>query len=305
MLSQRDSQRATRHRPPRHSSPPRRLSVASADDVLTGIGVGAFLVALWPTAIAVRGPQPLVMTAMIAHVTGMLAGSGVAVLIALMSRTPALENGVGADVLARWQGRGGRIVLALALIHGWAALSVWADSRGQPVGSAARDLLGLPWLIAATVGTALLVIVAAVSIRTARRRISHERWHNIHLLVYLAVAERRHLDRRWSPPRRLPRGQSWRRSLYVATTRARQSNALYIDTTTDSDLETSLGELEQRDAIAVLTAVLHRTADTAAAHSTMASLRQDPDAGHTSIEPLGTPNTYAIADDRAQRAVSL
>jgi predicted ferric reductase len=172
-----------------HSAPtPRRVPTVTGEDVLVIVGVGAFLVALWPTALALRGPQPLVLSVLVAHVTGMLAGYGVAVLIALMSRTPALEFGVGADVLARWHGRGGRIVLTLTLAHAWAALSTWAGSRGESLATATWHVLRLPWLMAATVGTALLVAVAVVSIRAARRRISHERWHNIHLLVYLAVA---------------------------------------------------------------------------------------------------------------------
>src|SRR4051794_4904705 len=94
---------------PRHSALAARSAPSvTASDLSVLIGVGAFLVALWPTVLALRGPQPLVPSVLVAHVTGMLAGYGVAVLIALMSRTPALEFGVGADVLARWHARGGR-----------------------------------------------------------------------------------------------------------------------------------------------------------------------------------------------------
>jgi hypothetical protein len=45
----------------------------------------------------------------VAHVSGILAGYGVLVLLGLLSRAPALQRGVGADVLARWHARGGRI----------------------------------------------------------------------------------------------------------------------------------------------------------------------------------------------------
>ena len=40
------------------------------------------------------------------HVAGMLAGYGVLVLLALMSRAPVLERQVGSDVLARWHTMG-------------------------------------------------------------------------------------------------------------------------------------------------------------------------------------------------------
>jgi predicted ferric reductase len=150
--------------------------------------MGAIAVAVWPVALALSGPLPLPLPAALAHVTGMLAGYGVVVLLALMSRAPALERGVGADRLARWHGRGGRIVVTLVVVHAAAAVTAWAGSRGLDPATAAWQVLQMPGLVAATVGTGLLLTVAAVSIRAARRRVSYERWHAVHLLVYLAVA---------------------------------------------------------------------------------------------------------------------
>jgi predicted ferric reductase len=40
----------------------------------------------------------------------------------------------------------------------------------------------------AYVGAALFVLVAVASVRAARRHLSHEGWHALHLLVYLAIA---------------------------------------------------------------------------------------------------------------------
>src|SRR5690349_2365003 len=77
------------------------------DNVLSVLAAGAVALAVWPVLLALHGPQPLRLPVLVAHVAGMLAGYGVVVLIALMSRTPALERGVGADRLARWHGRGG------------------------------------------------------------------------------------------------------------------------------------------------------------------------------------------------------
>jgi predicted ferric reductase len=152
------------------------------------IALGASAVAAWPAIVALRGPRPLQLMPLAAHVSGMLAGYGVVVLLALMSRAPALERGVGADVLARWHARGGRLVVSLVLVHAWAATASWAQSRHESAPLAIWHVLGLPRLAATTIGTVLLLVVAAMSARAARRRLTYETWHAIHLLTYIAVA---------------------------------------------------------------------------------------------------------------------
>jgi len=156
--------------------------------VLFAIRLGAAVVALWPLVLALRGPQPIAPAPLLAHVAGMLAGFGVVVLLALMSRAPALERGVGADVLTRWHGYGGRVVVALVLVHACAAVLAWQQSRQENALVALWHVLGLPGLVATTLGTLLLLVVAAGSIRAARRRLSYESWHGLHLLTYVAVA---------------------------------------------------------------------------------------------------------------------
>jgi predicted ferric reductase len=171
--------------PARSAPGPERLS---RGEVLALISAGAVLAGGWPLLVALRGPQSWQGVVVVAHVGGMLAGYGVLVMLALMSRAPALESGVGADVLARWHARGGRIVLSLVLVHAWAAVAAWARSRGESMTLALWHVLRLPWLTAATVGTVLLVAAAAASIRMARRKLSYERWHALHLTTYVAVS---------------------------------------------------------------------------------------------------------------------
>ena len=118
--------------------------------VLLAIQLGAALVALWPLVLAVRGPQPLALAPLLAHVAGMLAGFGVVVLLALMSRAPALERGVGADVLTRWHGYGGRLVVGLVLVHAWAAVLSWQQSRQENALITLWQVLGLPGLVSTT-----------------------------------------------------------------------------------------------------------------------------------------------------------
>ncbi|MFJ3924131.1 ferric reductase-like transmembrane domain-containing protein [Streptomyces sp. NPDC090022] len=123
-----------------------------------------------------------------AHLTGLLAGYGVLVMLFLMARVPAVEHGVGADRLARWHAAGGRPVLLLCAAHGLLALLGYAVHHGVDVLSAGRELLGYPALAAASAGAVLLAAVGVASARAVRRRISHETWRGIHLTVYLAAA---------------------------------------------------------------------------------------------------------------------
>jgi DMSO/TMAO reductase YedYZ heme-binding membrane subunit len=44
-----------------------------------------------------------------------------------------------------------------------------------------------PWLLAATVGTGMLIMVVVTSIRAARRRLRYESWHLLHLYAYLGM----------------------------------------------------------------------------------------------------------------------
>jgi len=158
--------------------------------LLVGIWVGAAFVGIWPIVAAPAPPPggaiPLVPTT--AHVAGMLAGYGILILVALMARTPVLERDVGADVLTRWHTRGARLVMGLIILHAWSAVAAWAQSRDERSAIAAWHVLRLPWLMAATVGTALLIAVATASARAARHRLSYEQWHTLHLVTYLAVA---------------------------------------------------------------------------------------------------------------------
>jgi predicted ferric reductase len=155
--------------------------------ILGSLLAGGALLAL-VAALAHPAEQIVSGAALVAHVTGMLAGYGVAAMLILMARSPMVEHGVGADRLARWHSRVGPVVILLAALHALAAVQAWAGVRGTSGIVAARELLGWPGLLAATLGLALLLAVGLVSIRWIRRRLAYEHWHVIHLLAYLAAA---------------------------------------------------------------------------------------------------------------------
>ncbi|WP_329213827.1 ferredoxin reductase family protein [Streptomyces sp. NBC_00683] len=150
-------------------------------------GGAAGVVALWAAQVEPSARlDALLATA--AHLTGLLAGYGVLVMLLLMARVPAIEHGVGADRLARYHGRGGRHVLTLCLAHMVLALCGYAAHTGTDLFSAVRDLLGYDGIAAAALGTALLAVIGVTSARAVRGRISHETWRAVHLLTYLVAA---------------------------------------------------------------------------------------------------------------------
>ncbi|MBO2453455.1 ferric reductase-like transmembrane domain-containing protein [Actinomadura barringtoniae] len=122
------------------------------------------------------------------RVTGLLAGYGCAVLLALMARVPALERGVGTDRLARWHAAGGRYTVFLALAHVLLIITGYAvTARTDPVRETVRVVVDYPEMLKATAGFLLLVGVGITSARAARRRLSYETWHYLHFATYLAV----------------------------------------------------------------------------------------------------------------------
>jgi ferredoxin-NADP reductase/DMSO/TMAO reductase YedYZ heme-binding membrane subunit len=151
-----------------------------------GAGAAAVLALWWHGTPAVGGFGDWLVNA--GRLTGLAAGYGVAVLIALMARLPPLERGVGADRLARWHAAGGRYVVSL--VAGHALLITWGYAvtahAGVP-GQAWTLLDSYPDVLLASVAGLLLVATGVVSARAARRRLRYETWYYLHLYTYLAA----------------------------------------------------------------------------------------------------------------------
>jgi predicted ferric reductase len=157
--------------------------------VLSAIGVGALaVVALWwHSTPQVTGTGDLLTAA--GDALGLLAGYGFVVLVALMARLPPLERGIGTDRLARWHSIGGRYVISVTSGH--VVFIVWGYAvTGQKnvIGETATLLTTFPDVLMATVAWLLLLMVAAISVRAARRRVAYETWYYAHLYTYLAIA---------------------------------------------------------------------------------------------------------------------
>ena len=157
--------------------------------MLVLIGLGALLTTglWWQNTPSVSGLGDWLTNA--GRITGLLAGYGVVVLVALMARIPPVEHGIGADRLARWHAMGGRYVVSLVVAH--ALLITWGyavSAHTSLTGQAWTLLMSYPDVLAATVAGLLLLGVGLVSARAARARLRYETWYYLHFYTYLAIA---------------------------------------------------------------------------------------------------------------------
>jgi predicted ferric reductase len=127
----------------------------------------------------------------VARITGLEGAFLALVEVVLLARLPVLERLVGLDRLSIWHRWNGHICIDLVIAH--VIFSVWGYSLldGVGLGKEIDQMIGggiYPGMITATVGTALLIAVAASSYVFARRRLPYEWWYAVHLTAYAAIA---------------------------------------------------------------------------------------------------------------------
>jgi predicted ferric reductase len=168
---------------------PRSWPIKPADIVLVMLVNGAVVAGMW---VRHGGLDQL------GSLAGLMTGAGqlTALLgtylslagILLMARVPWIDHVVGSDRLMAWHRRVGFATFWLILGHFLLTTVGWALDAGQSIVTELFDLLSIWDVLIATVGFALLALVAVTSIRYARRRVQYETWYGLHLYAYLAVA---------------------------------------------------------------------------------------------------------------------
>jgi predicted ferric reductase len=168
---------------------PRTWGLRPGDAGLLVFGNAALIIGMW-----VRHGQfpnlahPAAVLIAAGQIAALLGAYCALVQVVLMSRSPWLDQLFGIDRLAAWHRWLGFSTVTLICGHvlfttwGYA----WSDSRSIATQTWVF-LTTYPYMLMAYVGTALFILIAVVSVRAARRRISHETWHFIHLYAYLAI----------------------------------------------------------------------------------------------------------------------
>jgi predicted ferric reductase len=157
---------------------------------LTAGGIGAFVVLLlfWAKTpgLTLSGAEAFTT---VGDGLGMLTAYLLMVEVLLMARIPWLERGIGSDRLAAVHRVVGESVVCVLLAH--VATITWGYSGGKLAAVTAELpvlFIHTPYVLLASVGTSIFVLIGLISVRFVRRRLSYELWYYIHLGVYASLA---------------------------------------------------------------------------------------------------------------------
>jgi predicted ferric reductase len=187
------------HAPPRGVAaadlprlPALRLTKSARESLVAGlVALGALgVIFMWwhdTTPASVQGLGPWLTAA--GRVTGLVGTYLIVIEVLLMGRVPWLDRMIGMDRLAVWHRRNGEYAICLLVAH--AVLTIWGYGVTAHVGlihETTSVVLSYPDMLAATVGLGLLIVVAVLSARAVRRRVSYHTWYFVHLYTYIALA---------------------------------------------------------------------------------------------------------------------
>ena len=105
----------------------------------------------------------------------------------LIARVPWLDRRIGMDRLTSWHRWTGFTLFWLVLLHPTFVVLGYSSFYHLPVLDQFVDLAGITPTLLGMCAAAIVVIAAGFSIRFARRRLSYEAWHFIHVFLYAAI----------------------------------------------------------------------------------------------------------------------
>jgi predicted ferric reductase len=165
---------------------PRSYAEIRQRDVWFVVGlIGAVLLAMWLRHGGLA-QDPILAIGQVTAIAGTYAAL---VGLLLASRAPWLDQVFGSDELRRIHGiLGFASVWAIGAHAVTSTLAFAGNAVDRFIGELVSLVQTVPGMLGAVVAMALLVLVAVTSMQAARRRVSYETFHGIHLYVYLALA---------------------------------------------------------------------------------------------------------------------
>lgn len=118
--------------------------------------------------------------------TGLLASNLMLLQVLMVARIPIVERAWGHDLLVRRHRLAGFVSFWLMIAHVALTVVVYAvqDSGWHKLWWV---VIRQPGVLMALIGTVLIVVAVALSIRAARRRLRYESWHLLHLYTYVGM----------------------------------------------------------------------------------------------------------------------
>ena len=123
----------------------------------------------------------------IGRVFGLHLGFVLALQLLLVARLPFLDRRLGMDRLTSWHRWTGFTIFWLVLLHPTFVLLGYSRPDEIPFLSEIPTLAKQMPVLLGMIAAGLVAVVAVTSVRAARRRLSYELWHSIHLLVYAVI----------------------------------------------------------------------------------------------------------------------
>ena len=123
----------------------------------------------------------------IGRLLGLYLAFTMAVQLLLVARLPLLDRGFGMDHLTAWHRWTGFAVFWLAVLHPTVVVLSFARSGRVSFLRETIIFAGQPPVLLGMIAVGLIVVVVGLSVRAARRRLSYEAWHAVHLLLYVVV----------------------------------------------------------------------------------------------------------------------
>ena len=177
-------------RPVRRLPRPRTARVLTTDLLAVGGFVSLVTLGLWWQ----HGGLDLLLgggldtLSAVGQLSGLVAALAALGGLILTSRPRSIERRYGQDQLLAAHRWFGIVTVLMVVVHAIADTWAWGAATGGTIVSGLVDLLtNQAWMVAATVATALMVVIGLSSWRRLRRRIPYETWYFVHLTGYLAV----------------------------------------------------------------------------------------------------------------------
>lgn len=125
----------------------------------------------------------------VGQLTGLYAALAVLLGLVLVSRAPWIERRYGMDQMIRAHRWTGFAAVWLMIVHILASTFGLALDTGISLWDQIVDYWhNYPYMVGAILGVGLFLLLAGLSIRRIRARISYETWWLVHLTAYAAVA---------------------------------------------------------------------------------------------------------------------